>query len=196
LEEANFLSVAGIHAGLSLPEKIESCCIILGDSYDEPTVLLEWDRTELVHLMQCHQGVRRSLKAVLSWDIVRKLKAQRKLLASGAIDDPEEWTERRNRQTQHRYVAILHAILLYPEKIEKGRKELDKYRMIHHIDDEHHKMALAESGWTPEEFDSEHRDRLPRRSRTTGGDDEGVDEHKTFRDMKWYLEDIYLRVVG
>lgn len=32
-----------------------------------------------------------------------------------------------------------------------------KYRGVHHINDEQHKLALAKSGWTPEEFQVGHR---------------------------------------
>jgi CRP-like cAMP-binding protein len=210
LEEANFMSEAGIHAGLLLPGKVESCCSIVADA--ERTRLLCWERDELIHLLQLHSGVRRSLKAVLSWDAIRKLKAQRSLLAERVIDDPEEWTERRTRQTQHRYAAILHAILSHPGYLEKGRKELNKYRMIHHIDDENHERALADCGWTLEEFEAGRRQRTKKRSvvaRGTGkmvwlaneDDDDGEeDDHEVHdaihRDVKWYLHDIYLRLFG
>lgn len=149
VEEANFLSEAGLHAGLLLPGKIESCCTVVADSQAR---ILSWRRDELVHLMHRNSGVRRSLKAILSWDIVRKLKAQRYLLASGIIDDPEEWTERRTRQNFHRYLGILDNVLKHPQYLDERRKQLDKYRMIHHIQDLDHETALKLLGWTPAEF--------------------------------------------
>jgi len=154
LEEANFLTELGLHVGLFLTGSIESNCTVVADT---DARLLLWDRTELVELMRRDAGVRRSLKATLTWDIVRKLKAQRLLQQSGRIDDVEAWTERRNQQTEHRYIAILHNLLSCKKNLYKRRRELNKYRMIHHIDDDVHNKALEECGWTPEEFELGHK---------------------------------------
>jgi CRP-like cAMP-binding protein len=202
LEEGNFISEVGIHAGLLLPGKVESCCTIVadGDGKDgDVTRILCWDRTELVHLMELYQGVRRSLKAILTWDIVRKLKAQRVLFGEHMIEDPEEWTARRNRQTNHRYAAILHAVLHNPQNLQRYHKEINKYRTIHHIDDEHHARALAECGWTMEEFEDGMKQRKARKEMLFDGDDLDGDtdeEIEDIRDWKWYLHDIYLRLFG
>ena len=201
LEPANFISENGIHAGLLLPGKIDSSCAIVadggGDGNSNVTRVLCWDRTELVHLMELNEGLRRSLKAVLSWDIVRKLKAQRLLLTENHIDDPEEWTERRHQQTTLRYTAILHAVLQQPKLLERYRKEVLKYRMIHHIDDEEHANALAECGWTVEEYEE------GKLKKPYGFDDDEDDhpfaaksETENVRDWRWYLQDIYLRFFG
>jgi len=186
LNEANFVSESGLHAGLLLPGRIESCCSVVADS---PTCrVLLWDRSELVALMHRKAGVRRSLKAILSWDIVSKLKAQRDLLSSGRIDDPEQWTERRNVQTQHRYAAILYNALLQPEFLSERRKQIAKYRIIHHIDDETHEKALEEVGWTKEEYERGYRDI-----------DLQYDESylTTLRlRMRSYVYGLYLRIIG
>lgn len=205
LEEGNFISEIGIHAGLLLPGKIESCCTIVADGDGKGgdiTRVLCWDRTELVHLMELYQGVRRSLKSILSWDIVRKLKAQRLLLVEHLIDDPEEWTARRNRQTNHRYAAILQAVLHKQQYLQKFRNEINKYRTIHHIDDEHHAMALAECGWTVEEFEAGVKKRKAVRKillidgsdHEEDGDED--DDFEEIRDWQWYMQDIYLRFFG
>jgi CRP-like cAMP-binding protein len=203
LEEGNFISEVGLHAGLLLPGKIESCCTIVGDGDGEGgqvTRVLSWDRTELVHLMERDQGVRRSLKAILTWDIVRKLKAQRNVLVGHLIDDPEEWTVRRNEQTNHRYAAILHAILRKHKYLQKYRHELDRYRSIHHIDDEHHALALAQCGWTVEEFEAGQKQREVKRTVLLDGidyeDDLDGEHFEEIRDWKWYVQDIYLRFFG
>ena len=152
LSEGNFISESGLHAGLMLPDYVDSCCTIEAES---DVRLLSWDRTELVDLLNRSPHLRRSLKAVLSWDIVRKLKAQRIMLASGAIRDPEGWTHRRHEQGEHRYAAILKNLLSsQPTTIAERKKELNKYRTVHHIDDEHHQEALKECGWTVEEFEA------------------------------------------
>ena len=203
LEEGNFISEVGLHAGLLLPGKIESCCTIVGDGDGKGgnvTRIIEWDRTELVHLMERDAGVRRSIKAILTWDIVRKLKAQRSVLVDHLIDDPEEWTKRRNEQTNHRYAAILHAILCKHKYLQKFRHELDRYRAIHHIDDAHHAMALQQWGWTMEEFEAGQKQRKVKRTVHLDGidyDDEDDDEHfEEIRDWKWYVQDVYLRLFG
>ena len=71
LEDGNFISESGLHAGLMLPDSVESCCKIEAES---DVRVLAWDRTELVDLLNRDPHVKRSIKAVLSWDIVRKLK--------------------------------------------------------------------------------------------------------------------------
>jgi CRP-like cAMP-binding protein len=154
LERANFISEAGLHTGLMLPGRVESCCTVVADS---PVRLLNMDRTELMELLRRHTGLRRALKATLSWDIVRKLKKQRVLLTEHIIEDADAWTRRRHEQTFHRYAAILHNMLSHPKYLAERRKELNKYRMIHHIDDEHHNAALRQVGWTPEEFEAGHK---------------------------------------
>lgn len=205
LEEGNFISEVGIHAGLLLPGQIESCCTIVADGDGKGgdiTRVLCWNRSELVHVMELYQGVRRSLKAVLSWDIVRKLKYQRLLLVEHLIDDPEEWTARRNEQTNHRYEAILQAVLRSPQNLQRFRKEVNKYREIHHIDDEHHATALASCGWTVEEFEDGKKQKKARKTLTFENgyqdkddeDDDVLIEER--RDWKGLMQDFYLRVFG
>jgi CRP-like cAMP-binding protein len=186
LEEANFISESGLHVGLMLHGKIEACCALIAET---PVRVMCWDRTALVDLMQRDISLRRSLKAVLSWDIVRKLKGQRNLLANHVIDDPDEWNTKRNEQTRHRYAAILHNLLSHTKDLKLRRSELDKYRNIHHIDDEHHKAALKKFGWTPEEFEA---------GKKKGQTEEwiGEDEDEQKHDWKWYLHDLYLRAFG
>lgn len=38
--------------------------------------------------------------------------------------------------------------------LRKRALELEHYRTIHHIDDEHHELALKKIGWTLEEYDA------------------------------------------
>jgi hypothetical protein len=130
----------------------------------------------------------RSLKAVLSWDVVRKLKAQRDLISDGVIVDPEEWTIRRQQQSQHRYAAILGNVLAHPDFFKNHKAELRNYRIIHDIDDEHHRLALQQCGWTPEEFERGVKDSNP--AELTPIEDE------IQHDWKWYLRDLYERLLG
>jgi hypothetical protein len=69
------------------------------------------------------------------------------------------WTKKRNEQNEDRYAGILHNIVLHPEKVGnlKRRRELDHYRKIHHIDDEHHAIALQKCGWTTQEYGKGHK---------------------------------------
>jgi CRP-like cAMP-binding protein len=155
LEKSNFVAENGLHVGLHLTGNIESCCTVAAET---PVRVLVWDRTELANLMRRNSGVRRSLQAALSWDIVRKLKQQRHLLASGRItEDTEVWNERRNSQTEMRYHSLLLNILSSPYCSEL-RKELNKYRMIHHIDDHAHEKTLKDCGWTLSEFEAGHKE--------------------------------------
>ena len=187
LEEANFVSESGLHAGLLLPGNVESCCTIVADCDSR---VLEWDRTKLIQLLERDDSVRRSLQAAMSWDVVRKLKFQRTLISRGLIEDPEEWTKRRTAQTKHRYAGILQNLLLHRTLLEDRKKQLEKYRMIHHIDDEMHAAALLSCGWTLEEFEAGHR--------TGDHEDEAGEEHDDYfkHDWKWYIRDLYWRVFG
>ena len=180
LNEANFVSEAGLHSGLMLPGAVTSCCDVVARTNAR---VLKWDRDELLHLMERDASVQQSLQNAMSWDIVRKLKTQRNLISTKVIQDPEQWTERRNEQSQDRYAAILRNLLQHPRLLnKKGRVLLHNYRVIHRIDDEHHNMALKECGWTPEQFE------------------DGVDDRSTLlgsgKGLQWYLKDIYLRTIG
>jgi CRP-like cAMP-binding protein len=195
LEENNFLSEAGMHVGLLVPVSIESCCSIVAD--DDTVRLLCWDRKELVHIMKVHESLRRSLKAIMSWDLVRKLKGQRFLVTDHLIRDADEWTKLRNQQTTHRYAAILQAVLQSDDLVADA-KILTRYRIVHHIDDQTHADALQQCGWTPEEFAA------GQRHKKWNVDDEDEEEELLLlrdrmwraRDWKWYLHDLYLRLMG
>lgn len=186
LEEGNFVSECGLHAGLLLPGRIESCCTIKAK---ENCRTLRWHRNELMDLLERETSFRRALKAVLSWDIVRKLKGQRQLLASGVIPNAEEWTIKRNDQNQHRYAAILQNVLSHPQSMRRWKDELENYRVIHRIDDTHHQKALEACGWTVDEFERGHKDGV---DKLTGEDDDDLIRH----DWKWLAHDIYMRVFG
>lgn len=186
LSEGNFISESGLHAGLMLPDSVDSCCTIVVDS-DVPVRVLTWDRTELLDLLNRSEGLKRSLKTVLTWDIVRKLKAQRLMISEGLIDDPEEWTKRRHEQTEHRYMAILKNLLsTNPTNMTERKEELTKYRTIHHIDDEHHRLALKECGWTVEEFERGYKPNF---------ESQNVYK-KHHRGIDWYIREAISRIVG
>lgn len=131
LEEGNFISESGLHAGLFLSGTLESCCTIVAqrDEKQDKARCLKWDRTELISLLKQNSGLRRSLKAVLSWDIVRKLKQQRHTIAEGV--DPRSCNQKRQEQGEDRYAAILQNMLQHPEYFRKRKSELDHYRRIH-----------------------------------------------------------------
>ena len=205
LEEGNFISESGLHAGLMLTGVVASNSTIIatttpssssskvqgrltqdmdvdndykngsriknnsmsittsthssrGDhtssssSKTSPIILLKWNRTQLMHLLEKEKHLRNSLKASLTWDIVRKLKGQRQMLARHEVSDPELWTVKRNEQNEDRYAAILLNMSTHPEYFTQRKRELDKYRIVHHIDDEHHRLALQKWGWTEEEY--------------------------------------------
>ncbi len=185
LLEGNFVSESGLHAGILIGGRVESCCTIVAD---KPAQVLRWDRSELMDLLHRDDDLCRSLKAVLSWDVVRKLKAQRDLISDGVIVDPEEWTIRRQQQSQHRYAAILGNVLAHPDFFKNHKAELRNYRIIHDIDDEHHRLALQQCGWTPEEFERGVKDSNP--AELTPIEDE------IQHDWKWYLRDLYERLLG
>lgn len=159
LEKGNFVSESGLHAGLLLDGSIQSCCTIVANDTHAQTRCLRWNRSELVDLLERETGIRRSLKAALSWDIVRKLKAQRESIMEHKISDPELWTLKRTEQSEDRYASIVQNLLTSNSAnsigdFKKRTKELDHYRTIHHIDDEHHRLALKKTGWTLEEYDA------------------------------------------
>eukprot|EP00980_Cylindrotheca_fusiformis_P008492 scaffold1804_cov125-Cylindrotheca_fusiformis.AAC.3 len=181
LGQGNFISESGLHAGLLLRGVVCSCCSIIANEDD--VVILRWDRTELMYLLDIHKNMRRALKAVMSWDIVSKLKSQRSLLASGIVKDPEEWTRKRREQTLARYRGILRNMLTHPQYLNKRKEELTKYRDIHHIDDAEHEEALEAMGWTLSEFEA---------GKKVGQVDEDLTEKKVVG-WRWYASLLYAR---
>jgi len=154
LEQGNFVTEAGLHAGLLLDGTIETSCTIVAKD-EKKNRCLRWNRTELVELVKRESGLRRAFKAILTWDIVRKLKGQRHAITDHKIADPELWTMKRKEQTEDRYAAIIQNVLTSnrdAENMKKRTSELDHYRTIHHIDDVHHELALKKIGWTLEEY--------------------------------------------
>jgi CRP-like cAMP-binding protein len=167
LTEANFMSECGLHVGLTVPGAINSCCTIIATEDMEEEELTDrdastvatclcWDRNQLIRLMDKETGLRRSIKAVLSWDIIRKLKAQRFMKVMNENDDEgglDALTARRMEQNLHRYVAILENVLAHPDQIVLRQKQLERYREIHHITEQYHVDTLEQLGWTTDEFE-------------------------------------------
>jgi len=158
LNEGNFASEAGLHAGLLLSGDVESSCTMIAKPMEpgkhmKRARVLRWDRSELIRLLNNENALRRALSAAMSWDIIRKLKGQRQYISDQKVDDPELWTRKRSEQTEDRYAAIIQNVLQCPDYFLKRRDELNKYRIIHHIDEEHHKLALEKCGWTLEEYE-------------------------------------------
>ncbi|KAL7524175.1 hypothetical protein ACHAXR_000465, partial [Thalassiosira sp. AJA248-18] len=189
LEQGNFISEAGLHAGLMLRGRIESCgTIVVGPPFD-PTGqnnvtsnkknrvrCLKWNRSELMDLLENDRGLRNALQAALSWDIVRKLKMQRHMLTEGRVKNPTAWTKKREDQGISRYAAILQNMLQRPEEFADMSEVLRKYRRIHRIDDEDHKRALAKCGWSEREFTLGKKDVVE--------DDEDIEEAE-FESERW-----------
>jgi len=193
VETGNFISEAGLHAGLMLKGDIESCAtIVVGPPFD-PTGennaksggkknrvrCLKWNRSELVELLEDDRGLQNALLAALSWDIIRKLKMQRHMLTEGRVRDATAWTKKREDQGISRYASILQNMLGRTEEFEGHHlsEVLTKYRRIHHIDDGDHERALRKCGWSEEEF------RLGKRLDIVE-DDEDM-EAEMFEDERW-----------
>ena len=189
VEEGNFLSEAGLHAGLMLGGTIESCAsIVVGKRFhsekDETKAAgkqqvrcMRWNRDELIELLQDDKPLKNALKAVLSWDIVRKLKLQRHMLTEGRVQDPQAWTKKREDQGISRYAAILQNMLRHPDGVNNMSEVLTKYRKIHHIEDEDHARALIRAGWTESEFKAGHRDNVD--------DEEDYVDDEEFEMARW-----------
>jgi CRP-like cAMP-binding protein len=184
MHEGNFISETGLHAGLLLRGNVSSCCDVKAN--DDDVTVLSWDRTDLMHLLEVDTNMQKSMKAVMSWDIVSKLKSQRFLMSSGAVTDPELWTRKRSEQTLHRYKSILSNMLAHPQYLNKRKDELTKYRDIHHISDDQHEYALKAMGWSLEEFEA---------GSKQGQVDEDVVEMQKYG-WKWYAQSVYFRLFG
>eukprot|EP00527_Entomoneis_sp_CCMP2396_P000192 CAMPEP_0198155698 /NCGR_PEP_ID=MMETSP1443-20131203/69266_1 /TAXON_ID=186043 /ORGANISM="Entomoneis sp., Strain CCMP2396" /LENGTH=322 /DNA_ID=CAMNT_0043822455 /DNA_START=685 /DNA_END=1653 /DNA_ORIENTATION=+ len=210
IEEASFVSESGLHAGIMLPGTVNSCCTVKARSVKAH--VLAWDRTELLHLLESNANVSRSLQNAMSWDIVRKLKTQRLLLSSNEVKDPEHWAIRQSEQTQHRYTAILQNFLEHHRDhhhrshrskggtFADGRDQLHNYRLVHHIDDEHHVMALKECGWTVEEFENSlkagHQTINNNNNKGTTMTTGDASSYFRSRDLSSYLKELYIRIFG
>eukprot|EP00541_Cyclophora_tenuis_P017795 CAMPEP_0116575292 /NCGR_PEP_ID=MMETSP0397-20121206/19875_1 /TAXON_ID=216820 /ORGANISM="Cyclophora tenuis, Strain ECT3854" /LENGTH=139 /DNA_ID=CAMNT_0004104165 /DNA_START=98 /DNA_END=517 /DNA_ORIENTATION=- len=116
---------------------------------------------------------------------------QRHFLTSGEVSDPEEWTIKRNEQSQHRYMGILRNVLSHPRYLKSRKEELENYRIIHHIDDSHHTNAVEACGWTMEEFEQGYKKGQEILHKETEDDDDDLK-----RDIKWRIYGIYMRMFG
>lgn len=139
---------------------------------------LKWDRGELMELLENDKALRISLKAALSWDIVRKLKTQRHMLTEKRVKNPTAWTKKREDQGNSRYAGILQNMLQHPEEFQDMSEKLTKYRRIHRIDDRDHARALAKCGWSEEEF------RLGRKAKENSVEEE-EDEEDVIDEERW-----------
>jgi len=201
LEKGNFVSEAGLHAGLMMKGSIESCGTICVGPPFNPTGgennnkltnttkknrvrCLKWDRGELMELLENNKGLGIALKAVLSWDIVRKLKMQRHMLTEGRVKNPTAWTKKREDQGISRYASILQNMLQHPQQFQDMSEVLTKYRRIHRIDDRDHERALAKCGWSEEEFRMGHRKK--ENSVEAEEDEEDNIEEERWRKVKRY----------
>ena len=75
---------------MELRGTVESCCSVKAATED--VELIRWDRTELMRLLELNPSIKRTMKAVMAWDIVSKLKSQRVLLASGKVREENTQT--------------------------------------------------------------------------------------------------------
>ena len=132
LDEGHFVSESGLHAGIMLRGAVESCAAVVAKRDSRtPVRVVRWDRTELMDLLEKEKSIRSSLKAALSWDIIRKLKGQRLMLANGQVDDPSLWALKRKEQGSDRYAAILANMLNHPNPHEHI-DELGEYQCQPH----------------------------------------------------------------
>jgi len=157
LEEGNFISEVGLHAGLKLTGPVESSATVATKNDHRGNVrCIRWNRTKLIELLAKEKNLNRSFQSVLGWDVVSKLKAQRTLLARKTFrggERAEDLVVYRQNQNVSRYNYILHNVLSRQGgDIREFKEDLDTYRAIHHIPKEQHQKALQECGWTAEEY--------------------------------------------
>ena len=99
VEGGNFIAEGGLHAGAQIhgPMKVSGTLVAT-----VPSICFKFDRTALVELLEDEPSLKKSLQSALSWDIVKKLKSQRQVLAKGGIDlkEQQKWSSARNRQTE------------------------------------------------------------------------------------------------
>ena len=89
---------------------VESCCSVKAATED--VELIRWDRTELMRLLELNPSIKRTMKAVMAWDIVSKLKSQRVLLASGKVREENTQTSQKKkyRLSRIKIVVLLRTI--------------------------------------------------------------------------------------
>ena len=84
---------------------VESCCSVKAATED--VELIRWDRTELMRLLELNPSIKRTMKAVMAWDIVSKLKSQRVLLASGKVREENTQTSQKKKYRQSHIIKIV-----------------------------------------------------------------------------------------
>mmetsp|Transcript_22820 Transcript_22820/g.45507 ORF Transcript_22820/g.45507 Transcript_22820/m.45507 type:complete len:388 (+) Transcript_22820:360-1523(+) len=149
LKEGNFIAEAGLHVGAEVVGPVRTSGTVRAT---KPSTILKFERGELVRLLKEEPGLRKSLQSHLSWDIVSKLKLQRRALERGAFADASAWTAKRNVQTDNRYEALVGAMVGGGSISEGDRRVVEKYRNVHVVDDDAHGRALEKVGWSEEEY--------------------------------------------
>jgi len=152
----DFISEAGFHAGLELVGSVRATGTAINNSKNIVKTI-RFHRDDLMKLLENEPSLNISLKSAASLDIIRKLKAQRRLVLNHKIYDPEEWTKKRNEMSEARYISILHNILSHHGHLDNHRKEIENYRRVHNIDDEKHVRAVKRCGWSLQEYEIGHK---------------------------------------
>ena len=89
-------------------------------------------------------------------------------------------------------------MLTHPAYLSKLKPGLEKYRIIHHIDDEHHRLALDKCGWTPEEYElgikTHHRHNNDAVGHEEEEDEYLEEEDDPLHDWKWRMSRFVARI--
>eukprot|EP00520_Triparma_pacifica_P004338 CAMPEP_0118649366 /NCGR_PEP_ID=MMETSP0785-20121206/9665_1 /TAXON_ID=91992 /ORGANISM="Bolidomonas pacifica, Strain CCMP 1866" /LENGTH=283 /DNA_ID=CAMNT_0006541649 /DNA_START=520 /DNA_END=1368 /DNA_ORIENTATION=+ len=150
LKPGNFIAEAGLHAGSMVKGPIKTSGTVRADTECK---ILSFNRKDLVELMESNKSLKKSMQSALSWDIVTKLKAQRHRIQEGGISNTKKWTEKRNAQTDDRYKSLLEAMIQGGEVTQQEKGVIEKYRVIHVVNDDVHSRILKELGWSKDDWE-------------------------------------------
>ena len=157
LRPGNFIAEGALHAGALIRCPVRtSASVVASSSSSSPSnanvVLYSFERGDLIDVLEANHAMRNALQASLCWDIVQKLKRQRKEKA-GEGADKLAVAAKSNKQTLERYKAVVGAMLGESLVVSKeDRKIIDKYRAIHVIDDSEFETIIVALGWSLKEF--------------------------------------------
>ena len=151
LTPGNFIAEAGLHAGAAIKTSVKTSGGVVSLRH---STIWRFRRDKLVEALDKNTTLKKSLQSVLSWDIISKLKCQRHNLTENkrSISDTLKWTATRNAQTDVRYKSLVSALLHNGRISTRDKKIVDKYRLIHVVDDTKHIQTLKELGWTALEY--------------------------------------------
>lgn len=164
LHAGQFIGEMGIHVGLRLSNAMKASATVTALT---ETTCMSWPRGVLIDLLESNDAIARAVQSAISADIVRKLtsKDDSEILVGKSL----HW------KCEKQYAMLLERVLEKQFITAHERNMLNRYRILHDIDQGTHVDVLKRLGWTAEGYADGSGDRKPDNPPAADQDDEPYD---------------------